>query len=136
MSETCEKVFTILEKTNDGNLLSPDELFLVETAVNGYLTEKGENVFNTLYKCVIEETFIPFNKRWFRGVENITADTKNAGGGLWILWKGNKIEHYDSHYAYSEEALKELYELKRRCEILESQRKEISVNTIIWSWNN
>jgi len=120
MSENCEKACTILKETEDGNLLSPDELYLVESAVNGYLTEKGETAFDTLYKSVIDKNFIPFNKRYFRGVENITADTRGAGGGLWILWKGNRVEHYSLPWAYSEEALKELHELKRECELLES----------------
>lgn len=134
--ERCEKSCTILKETEDGNLLSPDELSLVEGAVNGWLTDEGYDIFETLHKSIVEGSFVPFNKRWFRGVEHITADTKGAGGGLWIYYKGINIEHYDLPWAYSEPALKALQELKHRCEFLESQNKEINAGTVIWSWKD
>jgi hypothetical protein len=133
--EKCEKACEILQATQDGNLLSPQELSLTEGAVNDWLTEEGEKMFTALYQTVvIDKTLVPFTQRSFRGLENITADSFSAGGGLWILWKGICIEHYDMPWAYSDRALEDLKDLKHRCEILESQGKPISTATVIWNW--
>lgn len=136
MNNRCEMAIEILQKTQDGNILSPQELSLIEGAVNDWLIEKGEQMFNELYQSVMNGTFVPFNKRWFRDVENITADTKGAGGGLWIYYKGINIEHYDLPWAYSEPALKALQELKHRCETVEARGDEVNANTVIWDWKD
>ena len=42
--DTCEKACVILKSTNDGDDLDPDQLKLLENAVNGFLNEKGSTV--------------------------------------------------------------------------------------------
>ncbi len=132
----CKKALEIISLTKDGSLLSPKELFLTQEYINDNLNEKGVAELEELYKTVTDGTFIPFNQRWFRDIENITADSKGAGGGLYIYWKGNNIEHYDTPWAYSDKALENLKELERRCKILESEGKEISVGSVIWNWED
>jgi len=132
-SETaCE----ILGSTNDGDDLSPNEMSLVQDAVNGFLNDYGYKTFEALHRLIMGGSFVPFQERFFRGVENITADGKGAGGGLWIYYKGNHIEHYDSRYAQTDEGLKELKELQRRCMILEGAGKEVNSGTVLWGWND
>ncbi len=131
-SETC---CNIIEATKDGDELSPHELKLIEDGVNGFLNDEGYKALKDLHNSVIvEKTFIPFNKRSFRGFEHITTDSKGAGGGLWIYWKGIYIEHYNTPYAYSDEGLEELKELERRCLSLEGRNIEVNSNTVIWGW--
>ena len=48
-----EKALVIIEKTNDGDDLSPEHLYLTECAVNGFLTEEGEKAFEQLYQSVL-----------------------------------------------------------------------------------
>jgi hypothetical protein len=40
----------ILQKTNDGNDLTPKDLKIVEMAVNGHLNDEGWKYFDDLYK--------------------------------------------------------------------------------------
>lgn len=134
LTDRCEKVIKIIEKTQDGSLLSPHELFYTQEYLNLNLNEKGEQEVEKLYQSIMDGTFIPFPERWFRNIENMTVDTKDAGGGLWILWKGHCIEHYDITYAYSDKALEALKELQRRCEKLESKNIKPTTTTVIWNW--
>lgn len=46
----CNKVIRILKKTNDGDDLSPQDLSLLETAANGWLSEAGKASFEELYQ--------------------------------------------------------------------------------------
>lgn len=133
--DRCEKILKIIEETEDGSLLSPRELFYTQEYLNLNLNEKGEQKIEELYQSIINDTFVPFIKRWFRNIENISADPKGAGGGLWILWKNNCIEHYDVTYAYSDEGLKALRELERRCKILESRNVKPTKAAVIWNWS-
>ena len=132
--ERCELCCAIIEATDDGDLLSPFELKLVENGVNGFLNDNGYKALKDLHQSIIDKTFIPFKDRSFRGIEHITADSKGAGGGLWIFWKDKQIEHYDTPFAYGDDALEELKELERRCLSLESRNIAVDSNTVIWGW--
>ncbi|GFO98021.1 DNA replication and repair protein radC [groundwater metagenome] len=46
---TCDKALEILQATPDGDKLAPLDLKLVESAVNGFLSEEGIKVFNQLH---------------------------------------------------------------------------------------
>ncbi len=126
---TSKKAIEILQRTNDGDNLSPLHLSLVEGAVNRFLNEKGSKAFEELHsQCISEEGY---KQPYFHDVEHMTID--HTG---YVYYKGNRVEHYDSPWAYSEDAKVALVELKRRCEILESQRKEVNTTNVIWKWED
>ena len=120
-----EKALFILEKTNDGTDLSPEHLKLVETAVNGWLSESGEVAFDELYKNVKGR----YKKPWFHGIEHLTIDYKG-----YVYWKGSEVEHYTLSWAYSDEAKKAAQELARRCRLLEARGVDVSTRTVVWDW--
>ncbi|MDO8726301.1 MAG: hypothetical protein Q7J35_09575 [Candidatus Methanoperedens sp.] len=123
---TCDKAIEILQATSDGDKLAPLDLKLVESAVNGFLSEEGIKVFNQLHKTIVAGKY---KHPWFHGIENMTID--NVG---FIYWKGAIVEHYEQPWAYSKDAKESAQELKRRCEILESKGIPLNVTTVIWRW--
>jgi len=124
--DACNKAIAILKKTNDGNDLSPQDLAFLETAVNGWLSESGEAVFEELYRKVKNGTYKP---QWLNGVENITR-----GHNGYVYWKGREIEHYDSPWCYSEEGRGATIELSKRCKHLEQIEVEVNTCNVIWNW--
>ncbi|MHC5831508.1 MAG: hypothetical protein ACYT04_89965, partial [Nostoc sp.] len=66
----AEKGIQILQLTNDGNDLSPNQLSLLELAVNNHLSELGQEAFNNLYQNVLANNY----KEWFHDIENLTID--------------------------------------------------------------
>ena len=123
---TCDKAIAILQATSDGDNLAPLDLKLVESAVNGFLTEEGIKAFNRLHETVIAGKY---KQPWFHSIENMTID--HVG---YIYWKGIVVEHYERPWAYSEQAKESAKELERRCKILESKDIPLSVTTAIWRW--
>lgn len=120
-----EKSLEILQKTNDGDDLSPRHLYLLECAVNGYLNEYGEKEFAKLYTSIINETY----EDWFHGIKYLTIDHEG-----YVFWKGKHVEHYTLSWAYSSEAKKQAQELAKRCSWLEDQGIEINIFNVIWKW--
>lgn len=123
---TCDKAIAILQATSDGDKLSPLDLALVESAVNGFLTEEGTKVFDKLHGTVLAGKY---RQPWFHDIENLTID--HVG---YIYWKGIVVEHYECPWAYSEEAKESAKELERRCKTLESKGITPSNHTAIWVW--
>ncbi|MEK6921890.1 MAG: hypothetical protein AABX82_08425 [Nanoarchaeota archaeon] len=123
---TCNKAITILEKTNDGNDLSPQDLSLLEVAVNGRLTESGQVSFENLYNRVLKGTYKP---QWLNGVEHITRDHRGC-----IYWKGQHVEHHGFPWCYSPEAKQETIKLAERCKHLEEIGVIVNLTNIIWQW--
>ena len=134
LHKRCEMAIEIIKATEDGDLLSPQELFLTQEALNNNLNDLGMQEFRELHKAIKDDTFIPFNKRWFHGIEHMTADTAEAGGGLWINWKGHNVEHYDQPWAWSKEGKEEALEVAERCKHLESIGIPTNTTTVIWDW--
>jgi len=61
VSKICDMGCEILRHTNDGNLLDPSHLKLLENAINGFLNEKGMEAFEKLHKDVIDGNYMkPF----------------------------------------------------------------------------
>lgn len=113
----------ILQKTNDGNDLSPGHLSMVQHAVNGNLTEKGETAFYALHKMVLDG----YKKPWYHDIEHMTQDLDG-----YIYWKDKVVEHYDfEDYDKADFAIKELAE---RCKTLEKYGIIPTTNTAIWWW--
>jgi hypothetical protein len=124
LKETCDKACAILKKTKDGDLLDSQDLKLTELAVNGFLSDEGQEVFETLYqRVVVEETY---QKPFLHDIEHITRD--HAG---YIYYKGIYVEHYTPRYIYTEKGKKDLMKLKRRCESLERKGVEVSFNAVM-----
>jgi hypothetical protein len=123
--ERCEMAQSILQKTNDGDDLDPLHLKLVEMAVNGFLNDKGWESFKELYESVKKGYVAP----WFHGIENMRRTEQG-----YILWKGKRVEHYDSPWAYTPDGKKSAEELAARCRHLESIGVEVNVTTAIWQW--
>ena len=125
LQSVCDKACEILRKTRDGDDLSPPHLYLVQEMVNGRLNEKGEAAFEELYQSVLQG----YKPPWFHDIEHLT---RNHEG--YVLWKGKAVEHYDSPWAYSAAAKKQVEELARRCRILESRGEIPTHHNAIWTW--
>lgn len=53
-NETYKKVMYILENTRDGDELTQKDLKIVESAVNGFLSDSGMEYFDVIYDKVKE----------------------------------------------------------------------------------
>ena len=125
LQSVCDKACFILQKTNDGDDLSPEHLYLLQEMVNGNLNELGEQEFEKLFLSA-QAGYV---KPWFHGFEHLTVDHKG-----FVRWKGNVVEHYDSPWRWSKEAKDSAEEVARRCLHLESIGQAPSVGTVIWNW--
>jgi hypothetical protein len=67
--ENIQKAIEIIEKTNDGDDLSPSHLKLTENAVNGFLNELGQQEFDKLYTAVSHGNY---KQPYLQGVEFMT----------------------------------------------------------------
>lgn len=97
-----------LEKTNDGDDLSPEDLRLVEYCANNPLTEKSEIAIRKLHQNVISG----YHKPWYHGIKNMTQDHEG-----FIYWKGIRVEHYSfDEYSKADGAARKL---AKTCKALE-----------------
>jgi len=126
-----DKVFdlcgSILQNSDDGDALSKNDLILVENAVNGNLSPRGEVVLFQLNHRVLSGTY---QIAWFCGVENLTrgyADDRS------VFWKGIRVEHYDHDFWCSEGWQKDMIEdaehLGRVCQYLEENGIKVSMES-------
>ena len=83
-----DKVCAILEKTNDGNALTPQHLKLTQNAVNGFLNEKGLEALDELYRTVIDGKY---KRPAYLGVEFMDRDDNG-----YVYFKDEDVEHYSS----------------------------------------
>lgn len=121
LHEDCDKACFILQKTHDGDDLDPHHLSLIQSAVNGWLTEEGYKIFDDLYKQV-ERGYV---KPWFHDIEHMTQDTEG-----YIYWKGHQVEHYSFDNYKDEEAA--ALELAERCRIMEGIGRVPSCYNVVW----
>jgi hypothetical protein len=126
LHSTVDKACAILRRTNDGDGLDPDDLYLTECAVNGFLTETGRKKFDGLHRRVVAGEY---KKPWFHGVEPMTRDHEG-----YIYYKNMQTEHYDNRYAHSLQAARDLTELRNRCVFLERRGVEITCVNVVWGW--
>jgi hypothetical protein len=121
----AEKAIRVLERTNDGNDLSPLDLKLVEITVNGFVNEEAEKAFYEL--CYRVEN--GYQRPWFHGIENLSIDHEG-----YIYWKGHQVEHYESPWAHSEKAKTAAMDLASRCQHLEAIGVEVTCGNAVWRW--
>lgn len=113
----CELACQILEKTNDGNDLSPEHLKLLEMAVNGILNDRGKQAFRALHKQVTEGNYV---KPWFMGIKHVTVDHEG-----YVYWKGVQVEHFTLSIK-DNDWKKDTEELAALCLWLEKQNIEVN----------
>lgn len=106
-----DKACFILEKTRDGNDLTPQDLKLTENAVNGFLNEKGLEAFEELYKTVEAGEY---KRPAYLGVEFMDRDQNGH-----VYFKGQHVEDYAGFYAYSLAAKADLQVLQNKCLFVE-----------------
>ena len=112
-----DKACAILEKTNDGNDLTPQHLKLTENAVNGFLNEKGLEAFEELYKTVEAGEY---KRPAYLGVEFMDRDQEG-----YVYFKGEDVEHYSSFYAFSYSAQADLKVLQNKCLFMEQIKQSV-----------
>lgn len=125
-----EKAITILQGTNDGNLLTPTDLLLVQNMVNANVfgvSEEMEIAFEELFQNVMNG----YRPVWFHGVEHLTIDHEG-----FVSWRGHHIEHFNFSYAYTDRAAKYCLELEQRCKKLEAEGKPVNTTTVVWQWES
>ena len=125
MESVSDKAIFILQKTNDGDDLSPEHLYLLQEAVNGRLNEYGRQEFEKLFISA-QAGYV---KPWFHDIEHMTID--HTG---YVLWKGKIVEHYDSPWRWTAEGKKAAEKLAKRCQHLESIGVELSTANTAWEW--
>ena len=119
-----DKTIEVLERTNDGDDLSPLHLKLLEWAVNGALNDEGKAKFlEEVYEPVMDGAY---EKPWFHGIEHLTID--HTG---WVRWKDQKVDHYSpSDWAHSEEGKHQAERLAQACRELEKAGRPLTVANI------
>jgi len=120
-----DKAIEILRQTNDGEDLSPLDLAILQSAVNGFLSEKEKESYVALYESVTNGTYKP----WFHGIEHMRLHHNG-----WVTYKGHRVEHYSFPWAYTEEARKDALEILERCKHLESLGITPTMDTVVWHW--
>lgn len=115
-----DKAIAILQKTQDGNQLSPGHLSLVEAAANGHLTPAGEKTFAEVHKAVAEDRYV---RPWLHGVAHLTKD--HLG---YVLWRNKGVEHFSFSDPQAEKAA--AIDLAERCLSVESRGFPVNGRTI------
>jgi hypothetical protein len=118
-----DKCIAILAATNDGNNLSPPHLAMVQTAANHGLSERGEALFEALYRAVMAGEYDPLRQA-LCGVENLTQDHEG-----YVYWRGIRVEHF-SHATY-ERKQQAAQHLAAACLALEAKGFPVTGRTAI-----
>lgn len=106
-----EKALVLLQKTRDGDALSPGHLHLVQLACNEQLTTAGEAAFDELYQAVDRGEY---SRPWFHGIEHLTR--RHTG---YVYWRDVEIEHFS--FNDSKEEAEAAIQLAERCKLAESR---------------
>lgn len=126
MNSNAQKAISILAKTDDGDQLTPRDLYLVEAAVNNSLDTSGQAEFDKLYVRVITDRYVD---KWLHDIENLTI--KHNG---YVFWKGSEVDHYSMSFAYSDKGKEAAERLAERCRTLEKLGAEVNSTNVIWRW--
>ena len=108
----------LLEKTNQGNDLSPPHLNLLGTVMNGFACSSEEDELKKIYEQVIEGSYTP---PYFHGIEHMTQDHQGN-----ISFKGIFVGYMYRIESYTEEAKKEVQALQQWCLKLEKENRPIN----------
>jgi hypothetical protein len=122
-----EPALEILRATHDGDDLAPQHLALVQHAANGKLSEKGKATFDEL----LEQVRTGYQPPWFHGVENLTIDHYD-----YVLWKGQRVEHFNPAWAWTEKGKRAAEKLAERCKQLEAEGTLVNKMNAILEWKD
>ncbi|MBC8740455.1 hypothetical protein F6X40_27855 [Paraburkholderia sp. UCT31] len=123
MTDFADKSIEILELSDDGDNLTPNDLSLVQLAVNEQLNEAGVAAFEKLYADVVSGEYFT-RVRWFHGIEHMTKDHEG-----YVYWKGVSIEHY-SHDSV-EESRRDALALADKCRALEAKGFPVTGRSVL-----
>ena len=118
----------ILPATHDGDDLAPQDLYLVQCAVNDHLSDAGKEYFAEMHRKVVAGEY---RQPWLAGVEHLTIDHEG-----FVCWKGRHVEHYTTSAMTPKELKSGAEELAQRCRIIEEYAglEQVSSHTAIWLW--
>ncbi len=86
--ELVDMVLSILRGTDDGDNLAPDDLCLVDNAVNNNLTPEGIRALQQLHENATKAQ--GYTAPYLFDIEQLTIDQDR-----FIRWKGVAVEHFD-----------------------------------------
>lgn len=113
-----EKCLRIIQDTHDGDRLSPEDLRLTELAVNGQLSDRGQEALDRLYEQVVSGEYDPPQSRSFF---NSPLTIKPSG---YVYWRDICVEHYSYRDRDAERAAARV--LAARCVSLEERGFPVS----------
>ena len=120
-----DRALDIISRTNDGDDLVPFDLWLVQEAVNGHLSERGREAFLELCRQVEAG----YTVGWLHGIEHLVM----ARNG-YVSWRGEIVEHYDERLRMSDDGRQQAHEIARRCRTLEERGEPVNSTTVVWTW--
>ncbi|VTU42108.1 MULTISPECIES: hypothetical protein [unclassified Variovorax] len=119
-----DMAIAILQKTNDGDDLSPSDLHLLEGAVNGRLTSRAVELFEAMHRNVTEGTYATWQRTYLA-----PHLTKAPDGN--VYWKGIAVEHYSFPPERRDEELTQARMLAARCQQLEAVDIPVNSRTVL-----
>jgi hypothetical protein len=122
-----EPALEILRATHDGDDLAPQHLALVQHAANGHLSDKGKTAFQEL----VANVRCGYVKPWFHGIEHLTIDHYD-----YVLWKGQRVEHFNPAWAWTEKGRRAAEKLAKRCKQLEAEGQSVNKMNAILEWKD
>jgi len=120
-----EEAIEVLQLTNDGDDLGPDDLSLLQSAVNDHLTEIGLIAFDQLHeRCKAGSYQRPF----LFGLEPLTQDLEG-----YVYYKQFRVEHYSfsSDPGLTERLRQDAIRLIIACRQLEEMTITPSISTVL-----
>lgn len=119
-----DKIIAILQKTNDGDDLTPSDLHLCQLGCNGQLNERGNQLLDTLHTAVEQGTYRAIRERPLHGTPFLTKDS--AG---YVFWRGTRIEHFSFPDSVAEAAAARA--LSEHCQMLEVKGFPVNSRTVL-----
>jgi len=120
-----EEAIEVLQLTNDGDDLAPQDLSLLQGAVNGHLTETGLATFDDLHdRCKAGS----YQRRFLFGIEPLTQDLEG-----YVYYKEFRVEHYSfsNDSALTERLRQDAILLVISCRQLEEMNITPSISTVL-----
>lgn len=119
-----EMVLEVLEQTNDGEDLLPEDLSLVMSSIHSDKEDPSAELCN-LHTAVFDGTYA--NTCWYV-VEPFTIDHEG-----YVYYKNQMVEHFSEPNTVSSHV--EIHKLKQRCEYLEENNLTVSLTNAVLIWD-
>lgn len=129
-SSYADQAIAILQGTQDGDMLDPSDLRLLQEVVNSRgasLSEQGVLYWNDLHAKVASGQY---QKRWFCGVEHLKQDTQG-----YVSWKDVRIEHYSYQIHDHDEMVDSARRLGAICLALEAEGIKVNSTNVMAKFN-